>query len=115
MPYRTDAPRRTKGEMTPFNTNLLQAFDPYNALWWSAAFPGAGHIMLGKMVKGTLLFIWEFTINSIRSGCCICLRSTRSRFATAIIAFWPTLACSSSSSRVICGSDTGPPLSKMPV
>jgi TM2 domain-containing membrane protein YozV len=64
MPYRSDAARRTKGAMSPFNTNILQVYDPYNALWWSAAIPGAGHIMLGKMMKGTLLFIWEFTINT---------------------------------------------------
>lgn len=32
-------------------------------LWWAMAMPGAGHIMLGKMVIGFLLFIFEFTVN----------------------------------------------------
>lgn len=32
-------------------------------MWWAMAMPGAGHIMLGKMVKGFLMFIFEFLVN----------------------------------------------------
>ncbi|MBU9723381.1 hypothetical protein [Bacillus alkalicola] len=37
--------------------------NPWVPAWWSAAFPGMGHIMLGSYVKGFILFTWEFVIN----------------------------------------------------
>jgi hypothetical protein len=36
---------------------------PWVAAWWSAAFPGLGHMMLGSYLKGFILFTWEFVIN----------------------------------------------------
>jgi hypothetical protein len=31
--------------------------------WWSTAFPGLGHLMVGSFLKGFILFIWELIIN----------------------------------------------------
>ncbi|TLS51366.1 hypothetical protein FE782_14715 [Paenibacillus antri] len=64
MQIRSGGIRRPKAAISPFNSNIIQVHNPYTALWWSAAFPGAGHILLGKGVKGVLLFLWEFTFNT---------------------------------------------------
>ncbi|MBB3109600.1 hypothetical protein FHS18_001663 [Paenibacillus phyllosphaerae] len=60
-------PRRPRMSMSPYNTNSLVIRNPYQPMWWSAAMPGAGHIMIGKSIKGFLLFIFEFTVN-LQSG-----------------------------------------------
>jgi len=51
------------GVINPFGTNLTYYKNPKMAAWWSAAFPGFGHILLGQYFKGSLLFIWEIFIN----------------------------------------------------
>ncbi|MBO7744159.1 hypothetical protein I8J29_08140 [Paenibacillus sp. MWE-103] len=56
--------RRPKLSMSPFNSNNLMVQNPYMVMWWSAAMPGAGHIMVGKIVKGFALFLWEFVVNT---------------------------------------------------
>nr|WP_207952124.1 hypothetical protein [Paenibacillus turpanensis] len=37
--------------------------NPYIIAWWSAAFPGFGHLLLSKYIRGYLLFIWEVLVN----------------------------------------------------
>ncbi len=55
--------RRPKGYISPIATNMLHLRSPWVTAWWSAAFPGFGHIILGSYVKGFLLVIWELIIN----------------------------------------------------
>lgn len=57
--------RYQKGVLTSFNINIAQLRNPNIVMWWSAAMPGFGHIMLCKYLKGFLLIIWEFSINSL--------------------------------------------------
>jgi len=37
--------------------------NPYIIAWWSAAFPGFGHMLLSKYLRGYALFIWEVIVN----------------------------------------------------
>ncbi|EGO63942.1 hypothetical protein [Acetonema longum] len=58
------SPRRPKGVITPLAINFLHLRNPYTIAWWSAAYPGFGHISLGCYVRGFLLFIWEILTNT---------------------------------------------------
>ena len=44
-------------------TEQLDMADAWVAAWWSAAFPGMGHLLHGSYVKGFIFFAWEFIIN----------------------------------------------------
>ncbi|WP_041808160.1 hypothetical protein [Evansella cellulosilytica] len=55
--------RYYRATVSSYITNLIQLNNPWVAAWWSAAFPGMGHLMLGAYIKGFTLFIWEFIIN----------------------------------------------------
>lgn len=58
-----EAPRRPKAYTSSFATSLIYSRSPWVTLWWSAMFPGFGHIMLCSYIKGFILIIWEFAIN----------------------------------------------------
>lgn len=55
--------RRPKGHVSSLATSLIHLRHPWVTAWWSAAFPGFGHISLGSYIKGFLLIIWEIVIN----------------------------------------------------
>lgn len=55
--------RYKKGVFPPTNTNMVQLRNPNIVMWWSAAIPGYGHVMLCKYIKGFLLIVWEFVVN----------------------------------------------------
>ncbi|WP_371365663.1 hypothetical protein SRRS_03430 [Sporomusa rhizae] len=55
--------RREKAHITFYNTAIMHRRSPGLAAWWSAAFPGFGHIYLGCYIKGYFLIIWEFIVN----------------------------------------------------
>jgi TM2 domain-containing membrane protein YozV len=44
-------------------TNIMYYRNPGMVAWWSAAFPGFGHILLGQYIKGLVLFLWEMVVN----------------------------------------------------
>lgn len=37
--------------------------NPYIVAWWSASFPGFGHLLLSKYIHAFVLFTWEIFIN----------------------------------------------------
>ncbi len=45
------------------DASRLHLKNPLIVAWWSAAFPGFGHILLSKWVTGLLLMGWEVIIN----------------------------------------------------
>jgi hypothetical protein len=45
------------------NSNYIHLRNPWIVAWWSAAFPGFGHLQLGMYVKGVMLITWEIIIN----------------------------------------------------
>jgi TM2 domain-containing membrane protein YozV len=55
--------RRYKAHISVFGTSQLHLRNPYIVAWWSAAFPGFGHLLLGKYMRGFVLFIWEVIVN----------------------------------------------------
>src|SRR5665648_130550 len=44
-------------------TTQLHLRNPFVIAWWSVAFPGLGHLLLSKYLRGYLLFLWEIFIN----------------------------------------------------
>lgn len=55
--------RRYKAHVSIVGTTQLHLRNPYIVAWWSAAFPGFGHLLLSKYLRGYVLFIWEVIIN----------------------------------------------------
>ncbi len=55
--------RREIALVSVIGTTQLHLRSPYVVAWWSAAFPGLGHLLLSKYIRGFLLFIWEITVN----------------------------------------------------
>lgn len=55
--------RRPKVVLSPYITNYIHEQNPWSLVWWSAAFPGAGHMQLCKYGSGAILMIWEFVVN----------------------------------------------------
>jgi hypothetical protein len=45
-------------------TSQLHLRNPYIVAWWSAAFPGFGHLLLCRYLRGFTLIIWEVLINT---------------------------------------------------
>lgn len=55
--------RRYKAHVSILGTTQIHLRNPYIIAWWSAAFPGFGHMILSKYLRGISLFIWEVVIN----------------------------------------------------
>ncbi|WNF38265.1 hypothetical protein RJD24_07510 [Bacillaceae bacterium IKA-2] len=61
----TNNERRFKAHVSVFGTTQLHLRNPYMIAWWSAAFPGFGHLLMSKYLRGYALFIWEILINNM--------------------------------------------------
>ncbi|MBG9451419.1 membrane protein [Cytobacillus firmus] len=48
-----------------FGTSQIHLRDPYVVAMWSAVFPGYGHLLLNKYLRGFSLVIWELFINQM--------------------------------------------------
>lgn len=55
--------RRYKAHVSILGTTQIHLRNPYIIAWWSAAFPGFGHLLLSKYLRGFVLFIWEVVVN----------------------------------------------------
>jgi TM2 domain-containing membrane protein YozV len=55
--------RRYTAHISSLGTTQIHLRSPYIIAWWSAAFPGFGHLLLSKYIRGFLLFTWEFVVN----------------------------------------------------
>jgi TM2 domain-containing membrane protein YozV len=55
--------RRYQAHVSILGTTQIHLRNPYIIAWWSAAFPGFGHLLLSKYLRGFVLFIWEVLIN----------------------------------------------------
>lgn len=64
MQSQSHPPRRPKGAINSLATNFVHLRNPYTITWWSAAFPGFGHISMGNYISGFLLFFWEMLANT---------------------------------------------------
>lgn len=55
--------RRKVAYVSMLGITQLHLRNPWVIAWWSAAFPGLGHLLLSKYLRGFSLFIWEMLIN----------------------------------------------------
>lgn len=55
--------RRYAAHVSILGTTQIHKRNPYVIAWWSAAFPGFGHLLLSKYLRGFVLFIWEVVVN----------------------------------------------------
>lgn len=55
--------RRQVAHVSILGTTQVHLRNPWIIAWWSAAFPGLGHLLLSKYLRGFLLFIWEVFVN----------------------------------------------------
>ncbi len=58
-------PRREKAIISWLGITQMQYRNPLLMLWWSAAFPGFGHILLNQYWRGTLFTLFEVVLNSL--------------------------------------------------
>src|SRR5665647_3676392 len=56
-------PRRKLAYVSLIGTTQIHSRNPYIIAWWSAAFPGFGHLLLSKYLRGMVLFFWEVFVN----------------------------------------------------
>lgn len=57
------SPRRSIAHVSILGTTQLHLRNPFVIAFWSLMFPGLGHMLLSKYIRGFLLFIWEIVIN----------------------------------------------------
>ncbi|MFC4560149.1 hypothetical protein ACFO3D_18485 [Virgibacillus kekensis] len=57
--------RRKLATLSIFGTTQIHPKNPYIIMCWSVAFPGYGHLLLSKYLRGFLLVIWELFINQM--------------------------------------------------
>jgi hypothetical protein len=55
--------RRYRAHVSILGTTQIHLRNPYIIAWWSAAFPGFGHLLMSKYLRGFVLFIWEVVVN----------------------------------------------------
>lgn len=55
--------RRYIAYISTLGTTQLHLRNPFVIAWWSLAFPGLGHLLLSKYLRGYLLFTWELFVN----------------------------------------------------
>ncbi|QAA32573.1 hypothetical protein [Clostridium manihotivorum] len=55
--------RRYIAYLSILGTTQLHLRNPYIIAAWSVAFPGMGHLLLSKYLRGFVLFLWEVYIN----------------------------------------------------
>lgn len=55
--------RRYVAHVSVVGTTQIHLRNPWVIVWWSAAFPGFGHLLLSKYLRGYVLFVWEVIVN----------------------------------------------------
>lgn len=57
--------RRPVANLSTWGTTYIHKRDPYITALWSLTFPGYGHLLLHKYIRGFALIIWEIYINQV--------------------------------------------------
>lgn len=63
LKYGEPSARRSVAYLSLLGTTQLHLRNPFVIACWSVAFPGMGHLLLSKYLRGFLLFIWEVVVN----------------------------------------------------
>jgi len=56
--------RRKVAHVSILGTTQLHLRNPWIIAGWSAMFPGLGHLLLSKYLRGFLLFLWEMVFTT---------------------------------------------------
>lgn len=62
-PEPSSSVRRYNAYLSTLGTTQLHLRNPIVIAWWSMAYPGLGHLLLSKYLRGFLLFNWEVFLN----------------------------------------------------
>ena len=62
-PESNSSVRRNVAYVSTLGITQLHLRNPFMIAWWSVAFPGLGHLLLSKYLRGYLLFLWELFVN----------------------------------------------------
>lgn len=63
LKYGEPSARRTIAYLGTLGTTQLHLRNPFIISCWSVAFPGMGHLLLSKYIRGFVLFLWEVFVN----------------------------------------------------
>ncbi|MBW7457400.1 hypothetical protein ACFOLF_18845 [Paenibacillus sepulcri] len=55
--------RYVSAYISSYNVNFMHIRNPWVVAWWSAAYPGLGHMMLSKNITAFILILWESVVN----------------------------------------------------
>ena len=55
--------RRRRAYVSILGTTQMHLRNPIIIALWSAIFPGMGHLLLSKYIRGFILFMWEVAVN----------------------------------------------------
>ncbi|MEY8738399.1 hypothetical protein AB9M62_01780 [Bacillales bacterium AN1005] len=55
--------RRNLAQISIWGTTYIHPRNPYVVALWSVTFPGYGHLLLHKYIRGFALIVWEIFIN----------------------------------------------------
>lgn len=58
-------PRRLKSKISSSGITYIEWRNPFMVAWWSAAFPGFGHYLLGQYLRATFLTLAEVLMNTL--------------------------------------------------
>lgn len=79
----SSSPRRILSVIGPGGVTYLKYKNPLAVVWWSAAFPGFGHLFISQYVRGTLLTLAEVILNTLAHINQALMYSYSGRFAMA--------------------------------
>ncbi|MCA0757053.1 hypothetical protein KP806_18485 [Paenibacillus sp. N4] len=77
-------PRRPRARISTFGITHLRWISPFMVAWWSAAFPGFGHYLMGQYIRATMLTLSEVIFNTLAHINEALVYSLSGRFAEAI-------------------------------
>ncbi|GGD93672.1 hypothetical protein [Paenibacillus nasutitermitis] len=55
--------RYVSAYISAYTINYMHFRNPWVVAWWSAAFPGLGHMMMNRYMIAFILIMWEFAVN----------------------------------------------------
>ncbi len=63
--YKIKKPAKKLSHMSIYGTTQIHLRNPYVIALWSVVFPGFGHLLLNKYLRGFSLVLWELVINQM--------------------------------------------------
>ncbi|WP_245630065.1 hypothetical protein [Alicyclobacillus acidiphilus] len=55
--------RRLRVSISAMGSNEMHWRNPWISAFWSFAYPGCGHLLQGRILRGLILIVWELVVN----------------------------------------------------